>query len=63
MYKIKHKSDNTIECYKAQLVAKGFTQVEGLDFHETFAPIVKLVPIHVFLSVTIAQGWELHQWM
>ncbi|KAL0440258.1 UNVERIFIED_CONTAM: Retrovirus-related Pol polyprotein from transposon RE2 [Sesamum latifolium] len=43
IYKIKDKADGTVERYKVHLMAKGFTQVEGLDFHETFAPIAKLV--------------------
>lgn len=34
--------------YKARLAAKGFTQVEGIDFHETFAPIAKLVTVLQF---------------
>lgn len=33
VYKVKRNSDGTIECYKACLVAKEFTQLEGLDYH------------------------------
>ncbi|CAM8956921.1 unnamed protein product [Rhodiola kirilowii] len=39
--KIKHHSDGTIKRYKARLVAKDFTQVEGIYYHDTFAPVVK----------------------
>ena len=35
VYKIKHKSDGSIERYKMRLVAKGFTQLEGFDYHDT----------------------------
>ena len=58
---MKLKADGSVETYKAQFMAKGFTQVEGLDLYETFAAVAKLVNIHVFLAVSKAKGWELHQ--
>jgi len=42
VYKVKHKSDGSIESFKARLVTKGFNQLEGLDFTNTFAPVAKL---------------------
>lgn len=61
VYKIKYKASGEIEKYKAHLVAKGYTQVEGEDFNETFAPVAKMTTVRCFLSVVVAKGWELHQ--
>ena len=36
-------------------------QVEGIDYNETFAPVAKMTTVQVFLAVTAAKNWELHQ--
>ncbi|PKI40214.1 hypothetical protein CRG98_039407 [Punica granatum] len=61
VFKIKRRADGTIECYKACLVAKGFTQIEGVDFHETFAPVAKLVTVRYLLTIAVAKKWEMHK--
>lgn len=61
IYKIKHKSDGSIECYKARLVAKGYTQQEGLYFIETFSPVAKLVNVKVLLTLVVSKQWTLIQ--
>jgi len=42
-------------------VAKGFTQKEGFDYHETFSPVAKDVTVRSFLSIAAYQDWPLHQ--
>ena len=50
-----------MDIYKAQLVAKGFTQSYGIDYQEIFALIVKLNTVHVLLSLVANLDWSLHQ--
>jgi hypothetical protein len=61
VYKLKFKSDGSIERYKARLIAKGYNQQEGIDYFETFSPVAKLVTIRSFVVIAIAKGWSLTQ--
>ena len=47
--------------YKAHLVAQGFSQVPGVDYFDTFAPVAKLASIHVALAIAAANNMEIHQ--
>ncbi len=61
IFKIKYKADDTIQKYKARLIARGFTQVPHLDFGETFSLVDKLTTIRVLLTLTAQYNLEVHQ--
>jgi hypothetical protein len=46
---------------KSRLVAQGFSQKEGIDYEETFAPVARLEAIRILLSFSEAKGFKLHQ--
>jgi hypothetical protein len=46
---------------KAHLVAQGFSQVKGLDFGETFAPVARLETIRILLVFAASKGFKLYQ--
>ena len=46
---------------KTRLVCKGFTQIEGVDYDETFAPVARLETIRLFLAVAVAQNFLVYQ--
>ena len=59
IYKIKRKADGAIERYKARLVAKGFHQQEGVDFSETFSPVIKHATIRLVISIAVTYKWPI----
>jgi hypothetical protein len=61
VYKVKRKEDGNIDRYKARLVAKGFKQRYGIEYEDTFSPVVKATTTHLVLSLAVSQGWSLRQ--
>lgn len=61
VYRIKYKANGEIDKYKAHLVAEGYTQIEGEDFIEIFAPVAKMTTVRCLLAIAAVQNWELYQ--
>jgi hypothetical protein len=60
IYKIKHTANGSIEKYKARFIARGFSQKEGVDYEETFAPIARYTSIRVVIYIASVMGWKIH---
>ncbi|GKF46519.1 ribonuclease H-like domain-containing protein, partial [Tanacetum coccineum] len=61
LFKHKFHADRTLSCYKARLVANGSSQQLGVNFDETFSPVVKLATIRTVLSLDVSHKWPIHQ--
>jgi hypothetical protein len=60
IYKMKHAVDGSIEKYKARFVTQGFSQKEGIDYEETFAPVARYTSISTILSLAAVMKWKGH---
>lgn len=61
VYKIKYHADGTMDKFKAILVAKYYTQKYGIDFHDIFSPVAKIVILRCLLSFATKLNWPLYQ--
>ena len=61
IYRTKLNADGSINKYKARLVVKGYAQVFGVDFSETFAPVARLDTIRLLLALSAQKGWKVYQ--
>ena len=61
VYKIKTRSNDTVDRFKACLVARGFTQEYEIDYEEIFAPVARLSSVRTLIAVSAARKWPLFQ--
>jgi len=61
LYKVKQVVDGSVEKHKARFVARGFSQVEGIDYDQTFYLVARYSFIRSILAVSARMGWKIHQ--
>jgi len=61
VYKVKHNVDGSVEIYKAHLVAKGYNQIQGLDYFDTFSHVAKVTTVRLVIALASINHWFLHQ--
>jgi hypothetical protein len=61
IYRHKFNPDGSLARYKARWVVRGFKQQAGVDYEETFSPVVKPATIRVVLSLATSSSWPIHQ--
>jgi hypothetical protein len=61
VYRTKLNADGTINKHKARIVVKGYAQVFGVDFSETYAPVARLDTIRMLLAIAAHKGWKIFQ--
>lgn len=61
VFKVKYTDTGALDRFKARLVARGFTQVYGLDYEETFAPTLRKESLRVLFALAATKDWHIHQ--
>jgi hypothetical protein len=61
VFKIKQGTNGEVECYKAKLVARGFTRTYGVDYNETFSSVAKFTSIRCILALAALENMQIHQ--
>jgi len=61
VYNIKHNPNGSMSRYKTRLVAKCYAQTYGIDYEETYSPVIKMTIVRAIIDMAIAKGWSLHQ--
>ena len=54
------KVDGAIDKYKARLVIKGYRQREGLDYFDTYSPVIRITSIRMVVAIAAFRGLEIH---
>jgi histone deacetylase 1/2 len=61
VFKTKHKADGSVDKFKARLVAQGFTQCYGINYLDTFSPVIKHATVRLVLTLAVSRNWSVRQ--
>ena len=61
VFKKKLRPDGTVDKYKARLVTKSFTQQKGIDFFDTYSPVIRISSIRILLTLATIHNMFIHQ--
>ncbi|KAH9679381.1 hypothetical protein KPL71_026109 [Citrus sinensis] len=61
VYRVKYNTDGSLAKYRTRLVAKGFQQIAGVNYFETFSPVIKPATVRVVLSLAMMNQWSIRQ--
>ena len=61
VFKVKRNSNRSVERFKARIVAKGYSQVEGLDYDETFTPVMRYDSLRLIIVLVLHLGLDMSQ--
>ena len=61
VFKVKYHPNGSVVRFKARLIAQGFSQVQGIDFSETFAPTVRRESLRIYLALCLMLNLFIHQ--
>lgn len=59
VFRTKYKADGSLDKFKTRLVAKGFQQMPGVDYFDTFSLVIKPTTIRVVLTLAVTRGWSI----
>ena len=61
IFKLKYKPDNSVDRYKARVVAKSFHKKSGLEYGEIFSLVIKSTTVSIVCTLVVSKGWPIRQ--